>query len=48
MADGTQEHQQLIKEVKAIMKRLQNSLANGAPPVVAVKSSNTLLSTSTK
>ena len=48
MANGTQEHQQLIKEVKAIMKRLQNSLANGAPPVVAMKSNNTLLSTSTK
>ena len=48
MANGTLEHQQLIKEVKAIMKRLQNSLANGATPVVAVKSNNTLLSTSTK
>ena len=47
MTNGPQEHHQLIKEVKAIMKRLQNSLANGATPVVAVKSNNTLLSTST-
>ena len=46
MMNGTQEHQQLIKEIKAIMKQLQNSLANGVTPVVAVKSNNTLLSTS--
>ena len=47
MTNGPQEHHHLIKEVKAIMKRLQNSLANGATPVVAVKSNSTLLSTST-
>ena len=28
--NGTQEHQQLIQDIKAIMKRLQTSLANGA------------------
>lgn len=45
MTNGTQEHQQLIKEIKVIMRRLQNSLANGVTPVVAVKSSDTHLST---
>ena len=45
MTNGTEEHQQLIKEVKAIMRQLQNSLANGIIPVVAVKSNNALLST---
>lgn len=45
MTNGTEEHQQLIKEVKAIMRQLQNSLANGVTPVVAVKSNNALLST---
>ena len=46
MTNGTPEHQQLIKEVKAIMKRLQNNMANGnITPVVAVKSNNTVLST---
>ena len=45
MTNATEEHQQLIKEVKTIMRQLQNSLANGTTPVVAVKSNNVLLST---
>ena len=42
--NSTSEHQQLIMEVKAIMRQLQNSLANGVTPVAAVKSSDTHLS----
>ena len=44
MTNGIEEHQQLIKEVKTIMRQLQNSLANGITPVVTVKS-NALFST---
>ena len=45
MTNSTPEYQQLIKEVKAIIRQLQNSLANGVTPVAAMKSSNTHLST---
>ena len=46
MTNSTPERQQLIKEVKAIMRQLlQNSLANDITPVAAVKSSDTHLST---
>ena len=47
MAKGTQEHRQLIKEIKAIMKRLQTRLVNGTiTPVVAAKGNNAHLSSS--
>ena len=45
MINSTPEHQQLIKEVKVVMRQLQNSLANVVTPVAAMKSSDTHLST---